>query len=140
MTHHKLQLFVLPNTFAVSKFPAQSALPPWLDMTAPHLFLSITRTDEELSIVCEDALIPTNFSEEATEKGWSALKVQGPLEFSMTGVMATLSAALAAVGISLFAISTYNTDYLLVRHESLERAIRALQNAGHTIHEEALKR
>jgi uncharacterized protein len=67
------------------------------------------------------------------ETGWSALKVLGPLDFSITGIMANITGVLAAIGISVFAISTYDTDYILVRHESLSRAQRALRMEGHTV-------
>lgn len=86
-------------------------------------FLSITRTADELSIVCPEELAPASAKVQA---GWRAFKVAGPLDFSLTGVMATLATPLATAKISLFAVATFDTDYLLVPQADLEGAITAL--------------
>jgi hypothetical protein len=93
-------------------------------------FFSVTRTPAELSAVCDVAALPSGVKAEAP---WSMLAVRGPLDFSITGVLAGLATPLAAAGISIFAISTYDTDYVLVRNDDLDRAVRALRDAGHNI-------
>ena len=92
-------------------------------------FVSLTVGGGEISLVCEQAHMPPDC---IAETGWRALRVQGPLEFSLTGVLAELSGALARADISIFALSTYDTDYLLVKHEKLEQAVGALAAQGHS--------
>ena len=91
---------------------------------------SVTRTPDELSIVCSEASVPPTAR---AQRGWRALEVQGPLDFSLTGVLAALTAPLAQARISIFALSTYDTDYLLVPGEDLARACATLTAAGHTV-------
>ena len=91
-------------------------------------FVSITRTEEELSIVCDERFVPFEFV--AVERGFRMLMVEGPLDFSLTGVMASIAGPLAEAGVSMFAISTYDTDYVLVREERLAEAVEALRGAG----------
>jgi hypothetical protein len=93
-------------------------------------FFSVTRTPAELSAVCDVAVVPSGVKAEGP---WRVLAVRGPLDFNITGVLAALAAPLATAGISIFAVSTYDTDYLLVRDGELDRAVRALREAGHTI-------
>ena len=88
----------------------------------------VARTAEELSIVCQESAVPLGIPREG---GLRALRVEGALDFSLTGILAGISTVLAAVGITIFAISTYNTDYVLVRQASLERALRALSLEGY---------
>ena len=126
-----LSLSVLPYELAICRLPPDATLPAWVDK-AP--FCSLTRTDEELSLVCPSYAIPPELpSDLLIERGWRALKVAGPLDFSMTGVLASLAFPLAQADVSIFAISTYDTDYLLVRSDVLERAIQVLGESGHTV-------
>lgn len=120
-------LAVLPGRFAVCRFDPQAALPEW---ALGADFFSITRTTDELSIVCSETLVPESAQCEA---GWAGLKVEGPLDFSLTGVLASLAQPLAEAGLSIFAVSTYDTDYLLVRVVDLERAVDALAVSGHAV-------
>ncbi|MFQ5577553.1 MAG: ACT domain-containing protein [Anaerolineae bacterium] len=122
-----LTLSVLPALFAVCRLEPDAPLPAW----AAAIFFSITRTPDELSIVCPQAVVPNHVRAEA---GWRLLKVEGPLDFALTGVLASLANPLAAAHISLFAVSTFNTDYLLVKAESLAQAVRVLRQAGHRVH------
>lgn len=91
-------------------------------------FFSLTRTPDELSIVCPELFVP---ADAVCERGWRALGLEGPLGFSLVGVLATITAPLAEAGVSVFAISTYDTDYVLVREDALESAISTLRWAGH---------
>jgi hypothetical protein len=96
-------------------------------------FYSVTRTDAELSVVCVEDAAPSG-DDVRVEPDWRALEVAGPLDFGMVGVMAALTAPLADVDVSVFVISTYDTDYVLVHAAALERAIEALREAGHQVH------
>ena len=93
-------------------------------------FLSITHAGSELSIVCAETIVPKGVQR---EPGWRAFKVAGPLDFALTGILASLAVPLAAAGVSIFAISTYDTDYVLVKEDNVEKAVRALQGAGHRV-------
>ncbi len=122
-----LPLTLLSDVLAVCRLVPDAPLPAW---AAGPGFVSITRTDEELSIVVRQDRVPANV---AAVVPWRALKVQGPLDFALTGILAALTAPLAQAGISLFAIATYDTDYILVREERPEAAINALTTAGHRV-------
>lgn len=98
-----------------------------VDWTADLLF--IARTDKEQSIVCRADQLPGNCT--AVEAGWRALRIEGQLDFALIGILAKISAALAAQAIGLFVISTFDTDYILVKAEKLDRAIDALIHAGY---------
>lgn len=120
-------LTVLPGVFAVARLPAKESLPAWA--TQGGLF-SVTRTSDELSVVCPAGQVPPGVS---AQSGWRALKVKGPFALSEIGVLAALSAPLAGAKVSLFCISTFDTDYLLVSDKQLRAAIAALQAAGHRV-------
>ena len=94
-------------------------------------FFFLARTDEELSLVCRTEDVPPEAT--ARDDGWRAFRVCGVLDFSLTGILAELSGVLAGAGIGIFAVSTYNTDYILVRREDVDRAAAALSAAGHRI-------
>lgn len=122
-----LTLKVMSQTLAVCRLPPQDQLPDWALQGA---FFAVMRTPEELSIVCEQAQVPEDC---LCEKNWRSLKVVGPLDFSLTGILSAIAAPLAAAHISIFALSTYDTDYVLVKGDKLEAAIAVLSAAGHTI-------
>jgi hypothetical protein len=121
------ELVVLQRRFAVCRFGPAALVPGWVHGGA---FWSVSRTPDELSIVCQQALIPSGVE---AERGFSCLKVVSPVEFSTVGVLASLTTALAAGGISLLAISTFDTDYVLVRQTDLPDAIDALRESGHVV-------
>jgi predicted N-acetyltransferase YhbS len=123
----QLPLLLLDDTFATCRLDGSAPIPPWA--TAGH-FSSITRTADELSVVCGQDAVPVGVT---CERGWRCLRVAGALPFSVVGVLASLTAPLAEAGVSLFAVSTFDTDYLLVKAEDLERAIDVLRRRGHTI-------
>lgn len=127
MAEHHLTLVHLPDTFAICQLPASASLPAW---AMAGSFCAVTRTLEELSIVCAEQQAP---ADGICQRGWRCLKIAGPLDFSLTGVLASLTVPLAGVGVSVFAISTYNTDYLLVQEAQLDAAIAALRRAGFAI-------
>ena len=127
MAHSKLTLSILEGKFAICRLNARAEIP---NLSLDESFFSITRTSDELSIVCHEDSAPKS---ELCEKGWQCLKVQGPLDFSMIGVMASLAMPLAEAGISIFSVSTFDTDYLLIKETDIQRAIRALAAAGHSV-------
>ena len=118
-----VELDVLPGAFAVCR------LDPGAD--PPREFWSVTRTADELSVICAEEAVPEGAR---AERGWRALRVAGPLDFALTGVAAAFTTPLAAAGISVLPVATFDTDYLFVREESLARALSALTAAGHTAH------
>lgn len=122
-----LSLRVLPTRLAVCRRAPDQELPAWLHR-AP--FWSVTRTDEELSLVVPDDLASDSWQ---PERGFRALVVDGPLELSLVGILANLTALLAGADVSLFAISTYDTDFVLVRERDLSRAVEALEAGGHEV-------
>ncbi len=122
-----LELSLVPGRFAVVRLAPGAAPPDWAWKGA---FSSVTRTPQELSIVCDQANVPADFQ---MERDLRLLRVRGPLAFSMTGVFASLAVPLAQGGISLFAVSTFDTDHLFVSNRDLAPAIAALEKAGHTI-------
>ena len=119
------RLVVMPGVPAVVRLGPRAKVPTRL--TGFH---SITRTDKELSIVCRQDLAPRGGR---SEKGFRCLEVSGPLPFEATGVLASLALPLARARIPILAISTFDTDYVLVREERLSAAVRALERAGHSV-------
>jgi uncharacterized protein len=122
-----VQLYALDELYAIVRLEPDAEVPPW--STRGH-FWSITRSDAELSIVCPQEDVPGDAS---AERGWCALEVAGPLDFSLTGVVSSLVGPLAEEAIPLFLISTFETDYLLVREPDLHRSVEALTSAGHSV-------
>lgn len=120
-----LTLSVLPETLAVCRLGPEDPLPPWANAGD---FRAVTRTASELSIVCCDASVPAAVT---ANRGWRAISVDGTLDFALTGVLAALAAPLAGAGVSIFAMSTYDTDYVLVKQDTLDDAVAALSAAGH---------
>jgi uncharacterized protein len=123
----RLHLTLLPEAFAVCRLDPDAAAPGGLASAA---FLSITRTPDELSVVCAEEHAPEGAR---CEKGWRCLRVRGPIPFAVTGVLAALAAPLADAGIPIFAVSTFDTDYLLVKDAQLAASIAALEAAGHEV-------
>lgn len=130
-----MRLERLVGAHAVARAAAAStALPAgFLAAGGTEALVSVTRLGEELSLVAPEALIDTFAGLERIERGWTAFRVEGPLDFALTGVLADLSGALAAAGISLFAISTHDTDCILVRERDAEAAAAAWRAAGHEV-------
>jgi hypothetical protein len=112
---------------AVSRLPSDAAVPDWAMRGA---FYAATRTPDELSIVCSSADVPPDVR---TEQGWRCFSLAGPIPFEETGVLLSIAAPLAEAGIGIFAISTFDTDYVLVPGPRLADAVRALESAGHRV-------
>jgi len=127
MKTHQLKFRRLEGRFAVCRLSADAAIPAWA-MSAS--FASITRTGDERSVVCPQENVP---SEVQAERNWVGFKLQGPFPFSQTGILASFLTPLAEGGIPIFALSTYDTDYVFVKQESAEAALHALQSAGHEL-------
>ncbi|MDP2884250.1 MAG: ACT domain-containing protein [Ignavibacteria bacterium] len=127
----KLTLHLLGETFTINKLPQFAEIPSILSQGDMCFML---RTDEELCIVCPDYMAPNNVQQEL---GWRCLKVDGEMKLQEVGVLASMTQALAEANIPLFAISTFNTDYVFVMEEHLVNAVQALQKAGHEfVHKE----
>ena len=122
-----MRLSILTGRLAVVQLPPDSTVPEWA--CGKELWAAV-RTPQELSVVCEEAGVPEGIR---VERGWRALRVEGPLDFSLVGVLSAIASPLAQAGVSLFAISTFDTDYILVKELTLPRAIEALRNAGHIV-------
>jgi hypothetical protein len=122
-----VKLHTLDELYAIVRLEPDAELPDWV--RGGH-FWSATRSESELSIVCCEEDVPTDAS---AERGWCALELAGPLDFSLTGVVAALVTPLAEAEVPIFVISTFETDYLFVRERDLERSVEALAEAGHSV-------
>jgi hypothetical protein len=131
-----LTLQVLTGWLAVWRLPVGTPFPE-LDGTGP--ITSITITEDEISIVCAESEVPDHPSDgelpdgSLVEPGWVAMRVEGTLDFGLTGILASITLPLAEADVSIFALSTYDTDYVLVKAAELQRAIAALEAAGHLV-------
>lgn len=127
MTAANLTLDLLVDEFAVCRLPIGAPVPNWAwsgELT------SITCTDDEMSVVCAAEPVPGDVTHSA---GWRAFKVRGPLDFRLVGILAGISGALADAGVSIFAISTYDTDYVMVQESQLDAAVAGLKGAGYRV-------
>ena len=122
-----LALRTLPEWLAICSLPPDAAPPEWAFTSR---FYALMRTPEELSIVCAAENVPASVPSVGP---WACLPVEGVLDFALTGILAGLAAPLAEAGISLFALSAYCTDYILVRAGDLARAQRVLRRAGYAV-------
>jgi hypothetical protein len=120
-------LTILPDPLAVCRLPRGSALPDWARAGS---LCAVTWTRSETSVVCPAHAVPPDLPSEGP---WRAIELAGPLDFGLTGVLLSIAQPLAEAGVSIFAVSTHDTDYVLVKATSLDRAIAALEAAGHHI-------
>jgi uncharacterized protein len=130
-----LDLRVLDGDLAVARLAPDAPVPGWASLApagggAPAALVAVVRTAAELSVVCAASTVPGGVT---AERGWRALEVAGPLDLALTGVLSALLAPLADAGIAVFAIATYDTDYVLVRGDRLAGAVDALRAAGHRV-------
>ncbi|QWF77077.1 ACT domain-containing protein [Amycolatopsis sp. CA-230715] len=126
----RLGIDVRPGEYAVARLASDAPFPATLLTGSGDSLVSLTRTPTELSVVCPADLAPETADAEA---GWRLLTVRGPLEFTLTGIIAALSSELAAAGVALFSLSTFDTDHILVKADDLDRAIAALRESGHEV-------
>lgn len=123
----EIRLRVLPGEYAVCRMPPDRELT--VPVAAGPLY-AVTRTADELSVVCAKGSTPTHAT---VEPGWAAVGVAGPLDFALVGILAAIANALANVGVAIFAVSTYDTDYVLLKTDQLEKAVEALRAAGYAV-------
>ena len=121
-----LHIRLLPGHYAVAR---PSSWPEWLPADG---FVSVTRTAGEISVVCEESLVPAGV---VKETGFRALEFKGPFPFGLTGILDSVLHPLAQARIGIFAMSTYDTDYVLVKAEDLGKALTALRESGHTLND-----
>jgi len=120
MSERALTMKLMKGLYGVCRLNRDEAIPEWVFQSS---FYSITKTLDELSVVCSQDNIPDEIK---CEKDWRILRVEGPLDFSLIGILSSISTTLANKGISIFAISTYDTDYILVKDKNIDTAINAL--------------
>ncbi len=118
-------LIEYPDPYAILRLPATGKIPAWAEQGA---FRSITRTPHELSVICQESSIPPG---QAAERGWVLMSCHGPLDFSAVGILAELTGILAEANLSILAVATHDTDYILTRDP--DTACTALENAGHEV-------
>ena len=123
-------LTLVDGCYAICRLDPDAPDPDWA-AAVPGRMLSLTRTEEELSVVCDENLVPADVE---ASSGWGALRVRSRLDHSLTGVLASIAAPLASAEVPIFTVSTFDTDYVLFPDRQLEEAVEALENAGHTFH------
>jgi hypothetical protein len=122
-----VRLDLMTGVFSIARLAPSGPVPAWAETGK---FVSLTRTGEELSIVCDSSCIPPDVR---THGGWRCLRVAGPLDFSLVGVLASLMEPLARAGIPVFVISTFDTDYILIGESHLPAATAVLEQSGHSV-------
>jgi uncharacterized protein len=127
MSEKILTMKLLEGKYGVCRLDENALLPEW---ATNGDFFSITRTTDELSIVCSQDNIP---GEVKCERDWRILKIEGPLDFSLVGILASISAILAKAGVSIFAVSTFDTDYILVKNRDIGIAVDILEKESYEI-------
>jgi uncharacterized protein len=124
----RLPLELLPDTLAICRLPAEAALPAWASSPGP--FLTVSRTPDELSITVLQRAVPHGVR---CERDYRALRVRGPLSPNLVGILLSIAEPLAEAGLSIFAISTYDTDYVLLKTRDVAAGVDALRKAGHQV-------
>jgi len=120
-------LSLLADQLAVCRLEPQAAVPAWATRGP---FFCIMRTADELSIVCAEGAVPPGVR---SERGWRAFKLEGPFDFTQTGILASVLSPLAEAGVGVLALSTYDTDYVLIKGSQLEQAVAALEACSHSV-------
>jgi hypothetical protein len=119
---------LLPGSYAICRLDANASLPRWATSSP---FFSVMRTQDELSIVCPEPSVPETFA--VVERGWRIFRLEGPFQFGLTGVLVSVLTPLAEAGVGIFSLSTYDTDYVLVKSDQITAARDALIAAGHVL-------
>jgi hypothetical protein len=125
-----MKLVLSPTSYAITRLLSTSEIPAWVPR---HGFVSVTRTAHELSIVSSGDVVPPD---SISERHWRAFQVGTTLDFSLTGVLLSIAEPLARANVTIFVVSTYDTDYVLVKEDNIRRAIDTLAAAGFSITEE----
>ena len=125
--NRSFELFLLPGRMAICRLDPEDEPPPW---ASSGVFSSVTRTKAELTVVCQEENVPAGIT---CNKNWRGLRIGGVLDFSETGILSSLTAPLAGEGIPVYALSTYSTDFILIKEENLSRAVFALSQEGHKV-------
>ena len=128
-TPHVLTLALLPARLALCRLSSNDPIPVWA--AGARAFMSITRTPAELSIVADEEVVPP---EVKAERGYRSLRVEGPLPLTLVGIIAAISEPLAAAGVPIFPIATYDTDYVIMRESDVAKAVASLRAAGHRVY------
>ncbi|MFF2320717.1 ACT domain-containing protein [Agrobacterium sp. NPDC058088] len=123
----RVKLKLLDGAYGVARLQAEAPIPAWADGAG---FLSISRTDDELSIVCRQERIPDDIQ---ADTGWNCLKLQGPFAFDETGIVLSVIGPLSTNEIGIFVVSTFDGDHLLVKSKDLEKTFELLASAGHSL-------
>lgn len=119
---------LLPGLYSLARLTPDAGIPAWA--LAAQGFVSISRSSDELSVVCPSGFVPQGVQ---TDDGWRCVKLKGPFAFDQVGVLSSFAVPLAQIGVGIFAISTFDTDYILFKEHHLANAIDALQAAGHVL-------
>jgi hypothetical protein len=127
MTQRQLQLSLLKDKYGICTLPNTAPIPDW---ALTQSLASITRTEKELTIVCRLEILPSQYQ---SGPNWRCFKIDGSFDLNQIGVISSISSPLADAGISIYVISTYDTDYFLIQEQNLEKTISALSNSGHSI-------
>lgn len=128
MSGPHLTLHLRTGRYAVSQLPPDANIPQWA--VSARGLVSVTRREGELSVVCIEAAVPENIK---SQGGWRLMELEGPFEFSLTGILLSVLRPLAEAGVGIFALSTYDTDVVLVQEHDVEKAIESLLSAGHRV-------
>jgi hypothetical protein len=126
----RFDLHLLSGRMAICRLGADEGLPPWAESS---VLSSVTHTQAETTVVCREEHVPAGVT---CNKGWRCLKIGGVLDFSETGILSSLTVSLAEESISVYALSTYSTDLILIKENDLSRAVHALLGAGHRVFSE----
>jgi len=127
MKHRQLQLSLLKDKYGICTLPNTAPIPDW---ALTQSLASITRTEKELTIVCRLEILPSQYQ---SDLKWRCFKIDGSFDLNQIGVISSISSPLADAGISIYVISTYDTDYFLIQEQNLEQTISVLSNSGHYI-------
>ena len=127
MTQRQLKLTLLKDKYAICSLPNDALIPDW---ALTQSLISITRTKKELTIVCKQDIIPPEIQ---SDLNWRCFRIDGSFDLNQTGVISSISSPLADAGISIYVISTFDTDYFLVKQQNLDQTISTLSNSGHSL-------
>jgi len=127
MKQRQLQLSLLKDKYGICTLPNNAPIPDW---ALTQSLASITRTEKELTIVCRREILPSQYQ---SDLNWRCFKIDGSFDLNQIGVISSISSPLADAGISIYVISTYDTDYFLIQEQDLEKTISVLSSSGHAI-------